>query len=503
MSFIINAMNNFIDQLSSADQKLYDGIYHTNYELIKEAVEEGADLNKVVKTSLFSENTYPLRELIIHDSSEHIVKLLLELGANPNYTDKSGFTLLMRSCGAKSWGVNHKNIEHYFDLLLDYGANVNETNSSGFTALDFAVQQNQGEHKINRLLQKGAKVSVNTLKAIKERIYDCGADYKTLRYAFNLCKDLNEKSILDPEITSALNGDFAKVVEIFKSHNLSSKNKRLILNLAACFADRDSFKFLEENIKLSDNDDIKDFITLASEYGNVAVIKYFLDEKGIDVNTPLSYSFGNAETMLTFAIKNDEKDLANYLISKNGTTEKYYVNKITENGDTKLLNILLENNMLCTKKDIFSLLNSAVFCQNIDMLKYIADNPRINKICSKKELLTRMVYEICTWHPENKEMLSYCISNGGEISKEALKKAFDKSLSLESVKLLIDYGADISILANANIIDSCIFQSIHRGNFEKVKFLVENGLKVDDQIIKWAENSLSSRILEYLKAHRS
>ena len=159
--------------------------------------------------------------------------------------------------------------------------------------------------------------------------------------------------------------------------------------------------------------------------------------------------------------------------------------------------------MLCTKKDIFSLLNSAVFCQNIDMLKYIVDNPRINKICSKKELLTRMVYEICTWHPENKEMLSYCISNGGEIRKEALKKAFDKSLSLESVKLLIDYGADISILANANIIDSCIFQSIHRGNFEKVKFLVENGLKVDDQIIKWAENSLSSRILEYLKAHRS
>ena len=32
MSFIINPMNNFINQLSGAEQKLYQGIYHDNYE---------------------------------------------------------------------------------------------------------------------------------------------------------------------------------------------------------------------------------------------------------------------------------------------------------------------------------------------------------------------------------------------------------------------------------------------------------------------------------------
>lgn len=506
---MMNEINNlyyFVKGLRGSDKKLYAGIYDENCETIKEAVEEGADLNKVIKTSLFSENKYPLRELIVHSGGkDYLVKLLLDLGANPNYTDKSGLTLLMRSCGAESWGVNNKNIENYFDLFLDYGANVNETSSLGFTALDFAVKYNKDEHKVKRLLQKGAKVSVNTLKAIKNGIYDYYANYKTLRYAFDLCRDLNEKKhILEPEIANALDGNFEKVIEIFKSSNLSSKNKELILKLAACFADEDSFKFLKENIKLHDNDNIKSLITLASRYDNVAVIKYFLDEKNIDVNTTLGDSFGKSETMLERAIKYDNKDLVKYLLSKNAQTNWCWMDGMVKNNDIELLDILLESRLIFTKKDVFSLLDSLAFNQNLDMLKYIADNPKINTICDKKELLTNMIYKICcTLKPEDKEMISFCVLNGGKISSEALKKTFNKSFSMETVKLLIDYGADTNVLTDKSTKDNCIHICINDGYFEKVKFLVENGLEVDDKIISWSKNASSSHILEYLKDHKS
>ena len=110
------------------DIKLLGAIDDGNLELIKEAVEDGANINLVETTNLIKRKISPLFAAMKR-KYEPAIKYLLEQGADPNYIDENGISLLMYSVGAEKMGANYDNVKslEYSKLLLKHGIDVNKT----------------------------------------------------------------------------------------------------------------------------------------------------------------------------------------------------------------------------------------------------------------------------------------------------------------------------------------------------------------------------------------
>ena len=113
--------------------------------LVKELLEKGADPN--IKTK-YGESV--LIEAAFWGNHE-ILRLLLDAGAEINQTSSTGWTALM----ATAYGNRYKS----FELLLDRGADINMRSQDGRTALILAVRQRH-TNIVERLLSLGADPNV-------------------------------------------------------------------------------------------------------------------------------------------------------------------------------------------------------------------------------------------------------------------------------------------------------------------------------------------------------
>ena len=152
---------------AAAEQKLLNALADGNYEAMCEALDEGADVNALHHPLYKNPLLYLLcttqKAFISTDSFGNLLNMnyaeeLLRRGANPDWADSDGHTLLMYCCG---WsGIGHPGGMPLMELLINNGADVNAKDKDGYTVLDYCLND---ETATALLLEHGAVVTEETV----------------------------------------------------------------------------------------------------------------------------------------------------------------------------------------------------------------------------------------------------------------------------------------------------------------------------------------------------
>ncbi|MBD3842505.1 MAG: ankyrin repeat domain-containing protein [Campylobacterales bacterium] len=141
------------------------------YDMAKFLIDKGADVNigSPLMASLNNKRG---------DINDQIAKLLIKNGADVNYTDHKGKSILIDTCGYKMYGNRYELIQ----LFIDNGANINYKDNNGNTALMMLEISLSDEDKMMKVYEDGtaeldykADVVLSSEKIMKLLI-DNGAD---------------------------------------------------------------------------------------------------------------------------------------------------------------------------------------------------------------------------------------------------------------------------------------------------------------------------------------
>jgi ankyrin repeat protein len=123
----------------------------------------------VIDNNAFPNGPMPLAigsclEYAIYHSPLAFIRTLLEIGADPNPADHSGFPPLIAalSCSRAQPGSPHRpDVLEILDLLLDFGADPNQRGLNDWTALHMAVSE-RNLAALPLLLERGADPHLRT-----------------------------------------------------------------------------------------------------------------------------------------------------------------------------------------------------------------------------------------------------------------------------------------------------------------------------------------------------
>ena len=506
----LNALQNLaeIQFKNNCDKKLFEAIHLDNTQTLEEAIAEGANVNLLRIKSFLAKDIVPLYEVMVNNnpnSSPFCFEHLLKHGANPNYEDKNGISLLMRASGAESWGENYVNVinSHYVKLLIKYGADVNKKSKSGYTALDYAMECKDVGDIVDILLENNAAVSSNTIKCIKNVIKDNNVDYRS---AMKVLKSANFKILgLSTILNSTIFDQTDSVVKLIKNKDYKESELAHVMYFAILNDNANILKALSESgFKLNTKFWFEDSaVVFAAKHNKIKCLKYMAD----NINDDFKFNGFNSNCSLAQALLSGSYDTSLFLLNhecfKDYKCSDLVLSLAIDGKNPKIIKFVLDNfdfNNLSgnINNKIRISVNSAIGSNNVDMIKYFVDkgfdinseskngNFPIERAARLSDLDTIkfLVEKLGAKTNIGKPLLEACSRNRSEI-----------------IKYLVSKGANVNEFSEH--LPNPIKYAIKFGNVEVIKFLVENGAKVDDQVISWAKDSLSSYILEYLKAHKS
>lgn len=484
------------------DYKLYNGIKLNNLEEVKEAIEDGADINKIKGVS--SKESIPLT--LSFNSKEKITEYLIENGADVNYKDSSGISVLM----TKAFNTD----VHFCELLLKHGAKIDDGDKNGDTALEYALRANSkasSESEINKLitllLDNGAKIRPISLQvALTGAGNDDFCRYGIVKKIMEKLNEEGEKSNIDPILEAAILGDSDKVNELIKEGNIKDNIKDKVLFYTAAFGKVETIKLLEDKgFDLNTNDKKNDtLLTVASQYGNLEVAQY-LCEKGMNIEAQNN----DNDTALIEAARNNNYDVVKYLIQKGAKFDNIVLCGAAGNGNIDMIKFLLASGYEFTNQDKSIALESAVENNQKEAAKYLLDTGAAD-IDVEYNTFTPLK-ENCL--KGNLEAVKFLVESGANIDGKKIKgEVLETAIEygqVDIVKYLIDKGADVNAIVlyeDGSGGQSELIEAAGSGYLDIVKLLVENGADVkaqDKSTLKntaliYASSSGSRNIVEYL-----
>ena len=137
------------DQLSkeALNKKLFEGVLSGDFNAVKEALEQGAEVNAAQASFT------PLHQAALRGHKEIVRLLLAQAGIDINATNNSGATALMFAAS----GGDKEIVEL---LLVQGGIDITRKNENGQTAYDYAVAADNEE--IKQLLRPNVPNALET-----------------------------------------------------------------------------------------------------------------------------------------------------------------------------------------------------------------------------------------------------------------------------------------------------------------------------------------------------
>ena len=424
-----------------AESKLAEAVQADRVELAREGIEEGANIDEFQVTSVKHDSqklTNPLW-IAFTFASFDTASLLIESGANLNhYYSTRGETYL-------SHCINLNNTK-LITLLLEHGADPNTPEKDGTTIIEVLFEDpiftdSQLLEIINLMIGKGLVIDENAIAAARNMDGN-----EVLPVLSRSLVDADKKTGLTDIEEAAILGNSAEVQTLLQDGKQTNKNETDIAKLIAAYCDLTTLKMSIEQATVTL--EIDAMFTAACRTGNLENVKYLLEEKDADINSPDS-----SRSPLISAIENNHTEVVKYLLDHNPEFE-LADSSLAANG----FNHELASAVICGNLEILDMLVDAI---GILSPSDISNAIQAAALCDREELITYFRDKGYSGDLLDANGLSVLVDVAGDGNADA-------------VQLMIDYGANLegNSVKRTPLIVACTY-----GNTETVRCLLENGAK--------------------------
>lgn len=466
---------------SGVDMKLSIAMESGCYEAVKEAINDGADINDTVwsyYTLVDNNDTNPV-SISLSIAKEKIACLLIENGADPNY-NKGRHSLL-------TYAVENGQFEAA-KALIEHGAEVNYSFSEygeKKTPLSILIRNSRFDSNsaervdmASFLLKNGATLSQEEMD---EFIYTVGSEAYDLSLIRNIAKALISNNIysISSPFKEIIIGDFNAALDYLnKVDNLDSfddEYKSSLIIYASAFGNSDIIcRLLDLGCNIQTlGAQAANLVSVAARYNASAVVKLLID-KGVNLNEPLDTTAASAEYS---AIFNDNRETTRYVagISTQSKLPLDYFKSACSVGNSDYIHI--RGNLLSgiSEDDKENILLSAADGGSADVFKALEEAG-----------ITDFTAAFSQASNLSNEAIKFIIDSGTDINSpnSAVNSALFSAIwsgGLDRVKFLVELGASV----NPNFGDDAddeptpLFSAIASGNLEIAEYLLNNGANLD------------------------
>lgn len=403
---------------------------------------------------------FDLYEKIGDNSSKDIIDAVMrndckfiinyyKLGNDINVLDERKETLLHKASRNNNYEV--------VDLLISLGVSVDSLNINGDTALHFAVKLKNNDIAL-KLILDGANVNVQNKKMVAPlHLASTNCDLNIINILINHGARINitDENGLHPIHYAVKSGDIKTIkslLELGSSLFATDLRKNSILHYACESGNDELVSYLLTKIKMTDFKNIygQTALHLASINCTIKSIKSL-----IDLGYHLEIKDNNGDTPYDLALNNNKEENADFINKYLNSSEyrehfaKYVLhNAVCNNNYQYVLENI--NHINANGLDYFgrSLMYYALINENVRIVKHLYSMyARIKNVDSYKH--SALLIAIYT---ANLEIIEFLLQKGANPNDNFSDKSYlyyaISQNNIDLVKLLLNYGADISYIDN-------------------------------------------------------
>lgn len=492
--------------LPSVDTSLTDAISNGNLASVQDALEEGADINSSYVCDPFPRKVIPYDYACEHLTNLRIPEYLLSHGADINYFDKKGKTLMMYT------GMNGtlKTCQH----LLKYDPDLEIRDSNDYSALDYAALYHNADVLLC-LIDAGANVTQTTLQAsledfpslesIQKASSNAISSYAVVSVVTRQLILLGNNPEIDPIIKASIQADSQAVATLLQTETLSAEQLEIASYYVAAFCTPETLElFVTRGVSLqppSASISCLPHAEFAAAFGNVEMLEYLIGyakEQKINLAT---------EIILEKAFLWGQYDTTEYMLQMGAKIFDWTtLSRVAEKGNLSIIQLLTEY-QACSRDAIRAAILKAIQSEQSEIVECLLsaishtsvpytpaelnefcsfilydDVDTLNVLCAygatpEKCLDSRDIFHKAIIYG-NYHVVEYLVQRGIDVHSDhdtAIYLAVDTGMQ-DIVELLVEHGADINCMEAYGI--SPLMRSAESSN-HITDYLIEKGANVN------------------------